>query len=286
MDPRVAWIQPEQKGPANALWMHIWETSHGSRNSNTSHNPLLMKTYSSISPHHVMKTSSSISPQTLQVMKTSSSISPQTLQVMKTSSSISPQTLQVSPTFILPPQFDHRSLTALNGTCTGSVKTSSSPKNGSLSPSSCSLDSETDSPKSDSCDSTNTHHLHPRVFFSFNEQHNINDYLHQHQQQHLHLQAHLNQHHHRHPSQNFPQVPDHNHHHHHPARKKGENKTSTCGVNYLLTNSNGNLFCPGTPWKTRRYSPGVNGLHEEIVDFYAFMSPRPEEEAMRRDFSC
>lgn len=24
-------------------------------------------------------------------------------------------------------------------------------------------------------------------------------------------------------------------------------------------------------------------LHEEIVDFYNFMSPRPEEEAMRRD---
>lgn len=24
-------------------------------------------------------------------------------------------------------------------------------------------------------------------------------------------------------------------------------------------------------------------LHEEIVDFYHFMSPRPEEEAMRRD---
>ncbi|XP_047665675.1 terminal nucleotidyltransferase 4A-like [Tachysurus fulvidraco] len=285
MDPRVAWIQPEQKGPANALWMHIWETSHGSRTSNTSHNPLLMKTSDTSHDPLLMKTYSSISPH--HVMKTSSSISPQTLQVMKTSSSISPQTLQVSPTFILPPQFDHRSLTALNGTCTGSGKTSSSPKNGSLSPSSCSLDSETDSPKSDSCDSTNTHHLHPRVFFSFNEQHNINDYLHQHQQQHLHLQAHLNQHHHRHPSQNFPQVPDHNHHHHHhPARKKGENKTSTCGVNYLLTNSNGNLFCPGTPWKTRRYSPGVNGLHEEIVDFYAFMSPRPEEEAMRRDFSC
>lgn len=29
MDPRVAWIQPEQKGPANALWMHVWETSQG-----------------------------------------------------------------------------------------------------------------------------------------------------------------------------------------------------------------------------------------------------------------
>lgn len=27
MDPRVAWFQPEQKGPANALWMRVWETS-------------------------------------------------------------------------------------------------------------------------------------------------------------------------------------------------------------------------------------------------------------------
>ncbi|XP_053743239.1 terminal nucleotidyltransferase 4A-like isoform X2 [Synchiropus splendidus] len=36
-------------------------------------------------------------------------------------------------------------------------------------------------------------------------------------------------------------------------------------------------------WKTRRYSSGINGLHEEIVDFFNFMSPKPEEEAMRRD---
>ncbi|MEQ2194303.1 hypothetical protein XENOCAPTIV_027007, partial [Xenoophorus captivus] len=27
MDPRTVWIQPEQKGPANSLWMHFWETS-------------------------------------------------------------------------------------------------------------------------------------------------------------------------------------------------------------------------------------------------------------------
>ncbi|XP_017347509.2 terminal nucleotidyltransferase 4A [Ictalurus punctatus] len=255
MDPRVAWIQPEQKGPANALWMHIWETSHGLRTTNTSQSPRL---------------NPAMAPG---LVKTSSS------------SCISPHPLQVSPGFILTPPFDHSSITALNGTCTGAAKPSASPKNGSLSPSSSSLDSETDSPKSDSCDSTSTHHSHPRLFFSFNEQlHNINDYLHQHQQQHLHLQAHLHHHHnhhyhHRHPSQHFPQAPDH----HHPAKKKGENKASSYGVNYLLSNSNGNLFCTGTPWKTRRYSPGVNGLHEEIVDFYAFMSPRPEEEAMRRD---
>lgn len=29
MDLRTAWIQPEQNGPANSLWMHIWETSRG-----------------------------------------------------------------------------------------------------------------------------------------------------------------------------------------------------------------------------------------------------------------
>lgn len=231
MDPRVAWIQPEQKGPANALWMHIWETSHGLRTTNTSQSPRL---------------NPAMAPG---LVKTSSS------------SCISPHPLQVSPGFILTPPFDHSSITALNGTCTGAAKPSASPKNGSLSPSSSSLDSETDSPKSDSCDSTSTHHSHPRLFFSFNEQpHNINDYLHQHQQQHLHLQAHLHHHHnhhyhHRHPSQHFPQAPDH----HHPAKKKGENKASSYGVNYLLSNSNGNLFCTGTPWKTRRYSPGVNG---------------------------
>lgn len=27
MDPRIAWFQPEQRGPANNLWMHIWETT-------------------------------------------------------------------------------------------------------------------------------------------------------------------------------------------------------------------------------------------------------------------
>nr|XP_021136343.1 non-canonical poly(A) RNA polymerase PAPD7 isoform X4 [Columba livia] len=70
-------------------------------------------------------------------------------------------------------------------------------------------------------------------------------------------------------------------------------------MNYLLSGSRGvavnnsphqqrqqpqpALQSPGTPWKTRKYSPGVQGLHEEIIDFYDFMSPRPEEAAMRRE---
>ncbi|GAA6066217.1 terminal nucleotidyltransferase 4B isoform X1, partial [Tachysurus ichikawai] len=44
MDPRIAWFQPEQRGPANSLWMQIWETTqglgnlyfHGNGNSNSS----------------------------------------------------------------------------------------------------------------------------------------------------------------------------------------------------------------------------------------------------------
>lgn len=29
MDPRIAWFQPEQRGPANSLWMQIWEATQG-----------------------------------------------------------------------------------------------------------------------------------------------------------------------------------------------------------------------------------------------------------------
>uniref|UniRef100_A0A670KAD4 Terminal nucleotidyltransferase 4A n=1 Tax=Podarcis muralis TaxID=64176 RepID=A0A670KAD4_PODMU len=84
-------------------------------------------------------------------------------------------------------------------------------------------------------------------------------------------------------------------HQYHPSRRKRENKASTYGMNYLLSGGGGGGGpcpqaqpalgpAPGTPWKSRqRYSPGIQGLHEEIIDFYAFMSPRPEEEVMRRE---
>uniref|UniRef100_A0A8C1ILV4 Terminal nucleotidyltransferase 4A n=3 Tax=Cyprinus carpio TaxID=7962 RepID=A0A8C1ILV4_CYPCA len=76
----------------------------------------------------------------------------------------------------------------------------------------------------------------------------------------------------------------HSHHHHHPGRRKSDNKASTYGINYLLSNlANGNYDNSGTPWKTRKYNPGVDGLHEEIMDFYNFMSPRPEETTMRQE---
>ncbi|XP_018113273.1 terminal nucleotidyltransferase 4B isoform X4 [Xenopus laevis] len=69
-------------------------------------------------------------------------------------------------------------------------------------------------------------------------------------------------------------------------KRKRDNKASTFGLNCLLQGSAGSsvvgLFS-GTPWKTRTYSEEVIGLHEEIIDFYKYMSPRPEEEKMRME---
>uniref|UniRef100_A0A8C0UYF6 Terminal nucleotidyltransferase 4A n=1 Tax=Cyanistes caeruleus TaxID=156563 RepID=A0A8C0UYF6_CYACU len=70
-------------------------------------------------------------------------------------------------------------------------------------------------------------------------------------------------------------------HQYHPGRRKRENKASTYGMNYLLSGSRGvavissphqqrqppqpALQSPGTPWKTRKYSPGVQGDIDLVV---------------------
>ncbi|XP_069822044.1 terminal nucleotidyltransferase 4B isoform X2 [Dendropsophus ebraccatus] len=70
-------------------------------------------------------------------------------------------------------------------------------------------------------------------------------------------------------------------------KRKRDNKASTFGLNYSLLQagapgSHGAAY-KGTPWKSRNYSDEVIGLHEEIIDFYKYMSPRPEEEKMRME---
>ncbi|XP_073515469.1 terminal nucleotidyltransferase 4B isoform X1 [Phyllobates terribilis] len=70
----------------------------------------------------------------------------------------------------------------------------------------------------------------------------------------------------------------------HSNKRKRDNKASTFGLNYSLLHAappGGNHS--GTPWKGRNYSDEVIGLHEEILDFYKYMSPRPEEETMRME---
>ncbi|XP_034536200.1 terminal nucleotidyltransferase 4B [Notolabrus celidotus] len=73
----------------------------------------------------------------------------------------------------------------------------------------------------------------------------------------------------------------------HPNKRKRDNKASTFGFNACLLNSGSGLNTggydgyTGTPWKVRNYSEGIIGLHEEVSDFYEYISPRPEEEKMR-----
>nr|XP_020448055.1 non-canonical poly(A) RNA polymerase PAPD5 [Monopterus albus] len=73
----------------------------------------------------------------------------------------------------------------------------------------------------------------------------------------------------------------------HPNKRKRDNKASTFGFNSSLLNSSSGSNTgirggyTGTPWKVRNYSEGISGLHEEINDFYDYISPRPEEEKMR-----
>ncbi|KAM9253549.1 terminal nucleotidyltransferase 4A isoform 2-T2 [Dugong dugon] len=171
MDPRVAWIQPEQKGPANALWMQIWETAQGGGRGGCA--PLLCLD---------------------------------------------------SPA---------RAAGAGRG-APGAPRGPAAPRRAHQAP---------PAPPADG------------------------------------------------PATSGPAPPGSPPHHFHPGRRKRDNKASTYGLNYLLSGSRAAAPGeagpgtpaprPGTPWKSRAYGPGIQGLHEEIIDFYNFMSPCPEEAAMR-----
>ncbi|KAJ8303352.1 hypothetical protein KUTeg_019748 [Tegillarca granosa] len=68
-------------------------------------------------------------------------------------------------------------------------------------------------------------------------------------------------------------------------KKKSDNRASTYGLNHSsnkhFLREDGGL----TPWipKCKKYSLDVIGLHEEIKDFFTYMSPTPEEAAMRTE---
>uniref|UniRef100_W5MQH5 Terminal nucleotidyltransferase 4A n=1 Tax=Lepisosteus oculatus TaxID=7918 RepID=W5MQH5_LEPOC len=242
MDPRVAWIQPEQKGPANALWMHIWETSQAVR-TNSSHHQHLCVNSPALDSSVFKNVAAAAAPR----KSTGNCSSHQNHAPGKDSSSsivvISSSSVSNSSTHnALPPPASNR----LNNT--GSSNKTAGGAN---------------------------------LFFNFSENllYNANNSTHHQQEQHQHS-LHENYKFHQYHSSTALN----NHHNRHPGRRKSDNKASTYGINYLLSNwGNGNYACSGTPWKTRKYSPGVNGLHEEIVDFYHFMSPRPGEAAMRKD---
>ncbi|XP_034467615.1 terminal nucleotidyltransferase 4A-like isoform X2 [Hippoglossus hippoglossus] len=261
MDPRTAWIQPEQKGPANSLWMHIWETSQGFGGNSDLDNHL----------HHQRNFAA---------------------QNSNSADSNGEYCKNVAP---LPPVVVLGKLPKRgggDGSSRGSVR-----RKGSLSPSSSSLDSEAESssPSGSSLRIDNLNVAEEASRFLHYGEHELNENnlrrqcppppFHTAQQQQQHHCRSMQQ-----PGGHTPTGMKNQHgnkHHHHQAHPSGRrrhlNRANTFhGINPLL--------CYGqyvdsscSLWKTRRYSPGVNGLHEEIMDFFNFMSPRPEEEAMRRD---
>ncbi|XP_051465961.1 terminal nucleotidyltransferase 4A isoform X4 [Apus apus] len=302
MDPRVAWIQPEQKGPANALWMQIWETSQGVGGRG-----------GASFPHYLCLNSPALDP-------AASSSPPRGHSCVRLGapgggaccSSSSPPSPSPSPPALLAGLVPAAPAgpAAVNGGGEGGRRLQKSPSVSSSS--SCSsVESGTESPgfsSSGSCSGgggggSSSSSCGPRAaavappgllgsgagpgdFFNFHEN-KVNGVNGHHQPPHLARSPHP-------PPPASPQQ-----HQYHPSRRKRENKASTYGMNYLLSGSRGvainnsphqqrqppqpALQSPGTPWKTRKYSPGVQGLHEEIIDFYDFMSPRPEEAAMRRE---
>ncbi|KAM9024396.1 terminal nucleotidyltransferase 4A isoform 5-T5 [Guaruba guarouba] len=298
MDPRVAWIQPEQKGPANALWMQIWETSQGVGGRG-----------GASFPHYLCLNSPALDSAAASPPRGHSCVRLGAPGGGACCSSSSPPSPSPSPpallTGLVPPATAGPA--AVNGGGDGGRRLQKSPSVSSSS--SCSsVESGTDSPgfsSSGSCSGgggggSSSSSSGPRAaavappgllgsgagpgeFFNFHEN-KVNGH---HQPPHLARSPHP-------PPPASPQQ-----HQYHPGRRKRENKASTYGMNYLLSGSRGvainnsphqqrqppqpALQSPGTPWKTRKYSPGVQGLHEEIIDFYDFMSPRPEEAAMRRE---
>ncbi|KAI7799276.1 terminal nucleotidyltransferase 4A [Triplophysa rosa] len=290
MDPRVAWIQPEQKGPANALWMRVWETSQVNRiNTGQHHNHHHHHNICVNSPaFDVFKNVASAVCNSGGIPSSAPSSSH---HQSNANNSTNIKNGTVNPGFAtLPNSGSHQGSAshALNGNA-GKVGTGDGEmpqKTGSVSSSADSNCSKIRTTSSNTIvgimNKGGTH-----LPFSCSESllNNVNH--HHHHPPHPHLR-----HFHQEQQQCFqqncvkrhPSHPPVSHHHHHPGRRKSDNKASTYGINYLLSNcTNGNYVSSGTPWKTRKYNPGVDGLHEEIMDFYNFMSPRPEEATMRQE---
>ncbi|XP_072365583.1 terminal nucleotidyltransferase 4A isoform X2 [Scyliorhinus torazame] len=254
MDPRVAWIQPEQKGPANVLWMQIWETSQGIR-SNSSHHHLLH--LNSPALDNKPSNSSNLNHTSNAGLAAPPSSSPASGAGVghRTGPSAAGPGMGMGPGSASGNGDDRRGL----------QKSSSASSSSSSSPS---PESGTGSSSSSSCCSSSSFSSSGRTkagagpyfnhnFAEMNGGGNGNNFVKNNYNNSLKSLM-------------------------MGGRRKRENKASTYGINYMLSSSNGNYYS-GTPWKTMKYNMGVTGLHEEIMEFYNFVSPRPEEETMRKE---
>lgn len=238
MDPRVAWIQPEQKGPANALWMQIWETSQGVGRGGSG----FASYFCLNSP--ALDTATAAGAAGLGGGGLAGPALP----------AASPPPPAPGPA-ALPPAL----LTALGPTAEGARRLHKSPSLSSSSSSSSNAESGTESPGCSSSSSSSASLGRAGggrggAFFHFADGPPS-------------APGAANGH----PGPRGPapagSPPQHQFH---PGRRKRENKASTYGLNYLLSGSRAAALSggggpgpqaprPGTPWKSRAYSPGIQG---------------------------
>lgn len=235
MDPRTAWIQPEQKGPANSLWMYIWETSQGFRANSGIDNHL----------HHQHCFA---------------------LQNANCANSNGEYCRNVAPQ---PTPGSRKAPKRDGGGERGSVR-----RKGSLSPSSSSLDSEAEScsPSGSSLQIDKLNVAEETSRFLHYGEHELNE--NNLRQQHPPPPSHTVQLHCRSMQQPGGHTPTgmknqhgnkHHHYQSHPSgRRRLLNRANTFhGVNPLLpcgSSSSGHYaHASCSLWKTRRYSLGING---------------------------
>ncbi|KAM3839018.1 terminal nucleotidyltransferase 4A isoform 2-T2 [Vipera latastei] len=307
MDPRVAWIQPEQKGPANALWMQIWETSQGRTGGGAGGSSPSSSSSPAFPPTAATRYSfCRFSPAAAPPPPCSEAAAVVVAAAAAGGPVSSPQLISKPASLrLLPAQSGERRAPRL-------LLLQKAPS-ASFSSSSSSAESGADSPGGVSSSSPSC--VRPgigpppasgKILASAAE---ANSVKREELEEEEGGQA---------PRASGVAVtapsphPHYYHHHHHhldhqyhPGRRKRENKASTYGMNYLLSGGcvgtvhrgtalggesgpgspaqAGCTLALGTPWKNRQYSSGIQGLHEEIIDFYDFMSPCPEEAVMRRE---
>lgn len=236
MDPGTAWIQPEQKGPANSLWMHIWETSQGFGANSGIDNHI----------HHRRNF-------VAQNGNSADSNGEYCKNVATPSGGV----------FGNLPERE-------SGGERGSVR-----RKGSLSPSSSSLDSEAESssPSGSSLQIDNLNVAEEASRFLHYSERELNE--NNLRRQHVPPSSHGAQQHCRSMQQSLGHTPTgvkhqhgykQHHHHHHQSHSSGRrrhlNRANTFhGINPLLSFVSNGLYLDSSCslWKTRRYSPGING---------------------------
>ncbi|XP_063154786.1 terminal nucleotidyltransferase 4A isoform X2 [Candoia aspera] len=301
MDPRVAWIQPEQKGPANALWMQIWETSQGrtgggggsSSSPPSSSSPVFPPTAATRYSFCRFSTAAAPPPPCSEAAVAAGGplSSPQLISKPASLRLLPAQSAERRAPRLLLLQKSLSASSSLSSSSSSAESGADSPGGGSSSSPSCVRAGPGPSPASCKILACAAE-ANPVKQGELEEEGGQGP-----RPSGVAVAAPSPHHHYYH----------HHHHHHqyHPGRRKRENKASTYGMNYLLSGGcvgigrkgtalagdsspcspaqPGCNLALGTPWKSRQYSSGIQGLHEEIIDFYDFMSPCPEEAVMRRE---